>query len=103
MNTLHKEAKICDKDILVRTSVGESCTRQVKNIIGQGMFGAALASSLNIGCALKKTFIGKPSTMLGIMPHNSLIMQDDISKMNDPLEDARSGCEKIDNNLKRKQ
>ena len=67
------------------------------------MLGAVLASSLNIGCALKKTFIGKPSTMLGIMPLNSLIMQDDISKMNDTLEDAWSGCEKIDDTLKRKQ
>ena len=67
------------------------------------MFGAALASSLNIGCALKKTFLGKPSTMLGIMPLNSLIMQDDISKMNDTLEDARSGCKVIDDTLRRKQ
>ena len=64
------------------------------------MFGDTLAY---IGCALKKTFIGKPSTLLGIMPLNSLIMQDDISKMNDTLEDARSGCEKIDDTLKRKQ
>ena len=37
------------------------------------------------------------------MPLNSLIMQDDISKMNDNLEDARSGCDKIDDTLKRKQ
>ena len=41
--------------------------------------------------------------MLGIMPLNSLIMQDDISKMNDTLEDARSGCKMIDDTLKRKQ
>ena len=60
-------------------------------------------SSLNIWCALKKTFRGTPSTLLGIMPLNSLIMQDDISKMNDNLEDARSGCDKIDDTLKRKQ
>ena len=46
--TLIKEAKIC-----VRTSVGESGTCRVKNSLGQGMLGAALASSLNIGCALK--------------------------------------------------
>ena len=90
-------------NISVRTSVGESGTHLVKNSIGQGMFGDTLVSSLNIGCALKKTFLGKPSTMLGIMPLNSLIMQDDISKMNDTLEDARSGCEKIDDILKRKQ
>ena len=30
-------------------------------------------------------------------------MQDDISKMNDELEDAKSGCDKIDDKLKRKQ
>ena len=40
---------------------------------------------------------------MGIMPLNSLIMQDNISKMNDKLEDARSGCDKIDDTLKRKQ
>ena len=67
------------------------------------MFGAALASSLSIGCALKKTFLGKPSTMLGIIPLNSLIMQDDVSKMNDTLEDARLGCKMIDDTLRRKQ
>ena len=51
MYTLNKEAKICDKDyrlwyklnedanISVRTSVGESGTCSVKNILGQGMFG----------------------------------------------------------------
>ena len=61
MYMLHKEAKICDKDyrlwfklnedanISVSTSVGESGTCPVKNSIGQGMFGAALASSLNTG------------------------------------------------------
>ena len=67
------------------------------------MFGEALVSSLNIRCALKDTFRGTSSTKLGLMPLNSLIMQDDISKMNDSLEDARSGCDKIDNKLKRKQ
>ena len=115
MYTLHKEAKICDKDyrlwfklnknanISVRTSVGESCTSLVKNSIGQGMFGAALASSLNIRFALKDTFRDTPSTSLGLMPLNSLIMQDDNSKMNDRLEDARSGCDMIDDTLKRKQ
>ena len=46
---------------------------------------------------------GNPSTRLGLMDLNSLIMQDDIRKMNDRLEDARSGCDKIDDTLKRKQ
>ena len=110
MHTVHKEATICDKDyrlwfklneganISVRTSVGESGTHLVKNSTGQGMFGATLASSLNIGCALKKTILGKPTTMLGIMPLNSLIMQDDISKMSDNLEQARLGCRMINDN-----
>ena len=40
---------------------------------------------------------------LGLMDLNSLIMQDDISKMNDRLDDARSGSDKIDDTLKRKQ
>ena len=61
------------------------------------MFGPALASSL------KETFRVNTSTILGLMHLNSLIMQDDISKMNDRLEDAKYGCDKIDNTLKRKQ
>ena len=43
---------------------------------------------MNIWCALKDTFGGTPSTNLGLML--------DISKMDDSLEDARSGCDKID-------
>ena len=39
---------------------------------------------------------------LGLMHLNSLIMQDDIRKMNDRLEDTRSGCYKIDDTLNRK-
>ena len=50
-----------------------------------------------------KTFKGDPSTSLGFMNLNSLILQDDISKINYKLEDARAGCEKIDNTIKRKQ
>ena len=64
---------------------------------------ASAAPNISVAQILKKSFIGKPSTLLGIMPLNSLIMQDDISKLNDTLEDARSGCEKIDDTLKRKQ
>ena len=66
MYTLHSEAKIFDKDyrlwyklnedanISIRTSVGESGTCLVKNSLEQGMFGAALASSLYIGCAIQE-------------------------------------------------
>ena len=52
---------------------------------------------------MEDTFKCDPSTSLGFIDLNSLILQDDISKMNDKLEDARAGCEKIDNTLKRKQ
>ena len=68
MVTLKEKAEIDNKDyrmwfklnedttIRVRTSVGESESRLIKNSLGQGSFGAALASSLNIGCAIKDTF-----------------------------------------------
>ena len=84
MYKLNTEAKICDKDyrlwyklnedacISFRTSVGESGTCLVKNSLGQGMFGAALASFLNIGCAIQETFRGIPSTRLGLMDLDSL-------------------------------
>ena len=87
MYTLNKEAKICDKDyrlwcklnkdanITVRTSVGESGTCQVKNIIDQGMLGAALASSLNIGCALKET-ICKLRQKYKVLTHRQPEMQE---------------------------
>ena len=42
-----------DTEIDVRISVGESKTEIIKNSVGQGSFGAALASSLNIGCAVQ--------------------------------------------------
>ena len=54
---------ICDAILMktlsqtaVKTSVGESKTKVVKNSVGQGSFGAALASSLNIGSAIQDTF-----------------------------------------------
>ena len=105
MHTLNKKANISDKDyrlwymlnenakISVRTSVGESYFSTITNSLGQGSFGAALASSLNIGCAVEDTFKGDPSISLGFVDLNSLILQDDISKMNDKLEDARAGCQ----------
>ena len=42
-----------DTVIAVRTSVGETGTKLMENSVGQGSFGAALASSLNIGRAIK--------------------------------------------------
>ena len=68
MYTLSTKADIDEKDyrmwyklnedtvITVKTSVGESKTKVVKNSVGQGSFGAALASSLNIGSAIQDTF-----------------------------------------------
>ena len=115
MHTLDKKGKISNKSyrlwyrlnenamISVRTSVGETRSKRVKNSLGQGMFGAALASSLNIGCAIEDIFGLRPSTKIGFVNLNSIILQDDISKMNDKVEQARDGCEKIDEVLKRKQ
>ena len=115
MYTLDKKAMISNKTyrlwyrlnedalISVKTSVGETDKKLVKNSLGQGTFGAALASLLNIGCAVDDTFGGVPSTRIGFASLNSLILQDDVSKMNDNLEQARRGCSKIDETLKRKQ
>ena len=115
MVTLKEKAKIDNKDyrmwfklnedttIRVRTSVGESESRLIKNSLGQGSFGAALASSLNIGCAIKDTFRETSSTHIGTLPLNAVVMQDDIAKLNDNLGQARDGCNKIHNTLMRKQ
>ena len=115
MYTLHKKGKISNKTyrlwyrlnedamISVKTSVGESRSKKVKNSLGQGTFGAALASTLNIGCAIDDTFFGRPSTRIGYVNLNSLVLQDDVNKMNDNLTQARVGCSIIDNILKRKQ
>ena len=91
-----------DTKIFVLTSVGETDSVLVKNSIGQGGMGAALASSLNIGCAVAETFKSHSSSSIGEIPLNSLILQDDISKINDTLEDARKGCKMLDSTLKRK-
>ena len=115
MYTLDKKGKISNKTyrlwhqlnedarISVKTSVGETRSKKVKNSLGQGTFGAALVSTLNIGCAIEDTFIGRPSTSIGFVNLNSLVLQDDVNKMNDSLPQARIGCNKIDKILKRKQ
>ena len=71
------------------TPTGESESEIIPNSIGQGSFGAALASSLNIECALKELFDNE----IGYINLNSLILQDDISKMKETLEQARRGAE----------
>ena len=115
MYTLSKKAGISEKDyrmwyklnedteIAVKTSVGESKTEVIKNSVGQGSFGAALASSINIGCAVQDALKGKKSTSIGHLDLNSLIMQDDIAKVSTSLEDARQGCNDIYELLTRKQ
>ena len=40
---------------------------------------------------------------IGYVNLNSLVLQDDVNKMNDNLTQARIGCNIIDNILKRKQ
>ena len=62
--TLYTEGHISDKEyrtwykpncktcISVLPTLGESQTHRIFDSIGQGSFGAALASSLNIGCAI---------------------------------------------------
>ena len=115
LNTLKTKAGIDNKsyrlwyklnentEISVKTSVGESATATIPNTIGQGSVGAALVSSLNIGSAIAETFAKNPSTFIGSLGLHSLVFQDDISKMNDNLGQARDACNKIDNMLKRKQ
>ena len=46
---------------------------------------------------------GKKSTSTGHLELNSLIMQDDISKVSTSLEEARQGCEDIYELLTKKQ
>ena len=104
MYTLKEKAGISDKEyrlwyklnenakIGVRTAVGDTGTRRVQNSLGQGMFGSALASSINIGCAVEDTMRGKTSTRMGRMDLNCVVMQDDIAKMNDIINDARIAC-----------
>ena len=91
-----------DTDIRVKTSVGLSSVARIKDSIGQGSVGAALVSSLNIGSAIKDTFGNEKSTKIGNLYLNSLIFQDDISKLNDTLEQAREGCKRIDKTLQQK-
>ena len=112
MDTLNREAKVDNKSyriwyklnadtrISVRTSVGDTAEKSIIDSIGQGSAGASLISSLNIGCAMERTFKYMYTSSIGHLRLNSLIFQDDISKMNNGVEQAREGCKKIDNTLK---
>ena len=114
MNVLNTYAKISNKSyrmwyklnegtrISVKTSVGETDKATIFDSIGQGSVGAALVSALNIGVAIKETFTDQYTANIGQLSLNTLIFQDDISKMNDNIEQARDGCHKIDRTLKSK-
>ena len=83
MFTLKTKSDIDDKDyrlcyklnentrICVRTTVGESDSKLIKNSLGQGSFGAALASSINIGFAIQDTFHETSSTNTATLPINT--------------------------------
>ena len=79
MDTLKREAKITDKDYRLWYKLKKDAN------ISQRMFGLALSSSLNIGCAVEKTFGGKASATMGSMRLNCVVMQDNISKMKEDL------------------
>ena len=85
--------------ISVKASVGETDKATIFDSIGQESVSAALVSSLNIGVGIKETFTDQYTANIGLM---TLIFQDDISKMNDDIEQARERCHKIDKTLKRK-
>ena len=113
MYTLNKVAKVDDKSyrlwykmnentrISVNTTAGVSRSENVTDSLGQGSMGAALVSTLNIGNAVQNIF-KEPSTEIGELKLNSLVFQDDISKLSNKLKDAREGCKRIDDMLKRK-
>ena len=82
---------------------GGSETKLVKNSVGQGSSGAALASSLTIGSAIKDTFKGTSTASIDTLGLNAVVMQDDIAKLNNNINQARVGCDKIFNTLMRKQ
>ena len=114
MDTLNKKAKIDAKSyrmlyrlnkntkISVKTSLGESKTAPIKDSVGQGSFAAALISSLNIGSAIADKFEGESTANIGLLELACLILQDDIMKMSNTVEQARNGYQNIDKLLKQK-
>ena len=92
-----KAQKYLSKLVLVKQIKQPFLTQLVKEVWGQLLF-----LSLNIGVAIKETFTNQHTANIGQLPLNTLIFQDDISKMNDDIEQAREGCQKIDRTLKSK-
>ena len=89
--------------ISILTPLGETDGATIMNGIGQGSFAAALASSLNIGCAVDGITRGICSANIGEVELNSLIFQDHIAKMNRTMEDARKGAKDVGRLLESKQ
>ena len=114
MDTLNKKANIDAKSyrmlynlnantkISVKTSVGESKTAPIYDSIGQGSFSAAISSSLNIGCGVADKLKDDCTANIGTLELIALILQDDITKMCNTIEQARNGSQKIDELLKQK-
>ena len=114
MDTLNKKAKIDAKTyrmwyklnentkVSVKTSVGESKSAPIKDSVGQGSFGAALVSSLNIGSSVSDLYKEESTANIGLLELIALILQDDISKMCDTIDQARKGTDKLDKLLKEK-
>ena len=112
LDTLNKKANIDAKSyrmlyklnantkISVQTSVGESKSAPIEDSIGQGSFSAALSSSLNIRCAVADKLKDECTASIGQLELIALILQDDISKVCNTVEQARNGSQKIDDLLK---
>ena len=82
--------------------MGDSDRAPIFDSVGQGSFGAALVSSLNIGCAIEELFKEDSTANIGQLQLACLILQDDIMEMCSNVEQARNGCQKIDEMLKQK-
>ena len=61
-----------------------------------------MSSSLNIGCAVADKLKDDCTASIGLLELIALILQDDISKMCNTLEQARNGSQMIDELLKQK-
>ena len=82
--------------------VGESESELIRNSLGHDSFGAPLASSINKGSAVKDLMGYNNITEIGYVKLNSLILQDDISRMSENMEHVREGVESKDRMLKQK-
>ena len=114
MYTLHTKAKVDDKSyrlwfrlnedtrISVNTSVGRSRSKVIEDSVGQGSAGAAIVSSLNIGCAVEDAFKDQTSTTIGDVELNSEVFQDDIANLNDDTGKQRQACKNIYTELTKK-